>query len=253
MDPLHPLRISVCQHVPFEGPAAIAAWFRARGHRVSTHGLWLQHRLPTVGESDLLVVMGGPMGLVDLDEYRWMRDEIDTIARFIAADVPVLGVCLGAQLIASSLGARVYRGRHREIGWWPVAFPRAVAPPGWDPWLTALPARATVLHWHADTFDLPTGATRVAASAASANQGFVYGTSTVALQFHLESTAESVRSLARASGGEIGGGPYEVSRSRAEEQLVLGEHRHGAGARSILGSLLETLERHAGAIRARTR
>lgn len=120
----------------------------------------------------------------------------------IAIGKPVLGVCLGAQLIASALGARVYRNIHKEIGWFPVTLtPEGIKSELFKGW----PARFPALQWHGDTFDIPANAIKIASSKACANQAFEYGRCTVALQFHIESTAESVERLLTNSRNEIVG------------------------------------------------
>ena len=237
------MRIAVLQHVPFEGPAAVAEWFRLRGHTVTVYPLWAARGLPRPGDFDLLVVMGGPMGVYDTDAHPWLVGELRLIAESVKRGIPTLGICLGAQLLAAALGARVYPGRWREIGWWPVEFEAAAddAPPRWRPHLLRLPARATVLHWHGDTFDLPPGAIRLASSRLYPNQAFLYRDHALGLQFHLESTPSSVAALTRASAAEIGGGPGEPAPARAPADLQAGAIRHGGYARTLLALFLEAL------------
>ena len=177
MMPLHrPLRVSVLQHVPFEGPASAGSWLRARGHHVRIHRLWLDDAPPTPESTDLAVIMGGPMAVYESDRYRWMARETHAIERLLEARVPLLGICLGAQLVASALGATVYPAPTKEIGWWPVEFSaRTDVDPSWHRFLSAVPARLTVMHWHADTFALPSGAVRFASTTVCPNQGFLYG------------------------------------------------------------------------------
>ena len=240
-----PLNVVVFQHVSFEGPAAIETWFTSRGHRVTINRRWLGDTIPDLAMIDALVVMGGPMSANDTRRCRWIEPEILAICEAVEAGVPVLGICLGAQLIARALGASVYPGREKEIGWWPVEFDVRGASPQWSGFLQTLPARATVMHWHGETFDLPEGATRLASSPACANQGFLLGSHVAALQFHLEGTTESTVNLTRMSGDDIENGTYQVCSSRAEATMRAGELRHGGGARVILAGLLEHIEREA--------
>ncbi|MFW6262258.1 MAG: type 1 glutamine amidotransferase [Spirochaetota bacterium] len=228
-----PLTVAVLQHVPFEGPARIRTWFEGRGHRVDVCHLWNAAPLPRVESTALLVVMGGPMSVSDTERHPWLTVEIELLRHALEEDVPVLGVCLGAQLLAAALGARVYPAAQKEIGWWPVTL---------DPLFGS--SRATVLHWHGDTFDLPPGARRVASSPVCPNQAFLAG-SGLGLQFHLESTTGSVRRLARACSHEIGGGTYQVRVAGAAAALERGALRHAGENAAILDRVLERLERDA--------
>jgi len=237
-----PLNILVLQHVPFEGPAAIETWFTARGHRVAIDRRWLGEELPDISAIDVLVVMGGPMSANDADRYPWLEPEVSAIRAAIDTGVPVLGICLGAQLIARALGAPVRRAAEKEIGWWPVEFDARGAAPEWSGFATSLPARATVMHWHGETFDLPADATRIAGSPLCENQGFLFGSNVVALQFHLESTSTSVVELTRMSGGDIEYGTYQIARSRADAAMRAGELTYGGGSRAILSALLDHME-----------
>lgn len=239
------LNVVILQHVSFEGPAAIASWFAARGHRAVTNRRWLGDELPDTADVDVLVVMGGPMSANDTDRYRWLEPEIRFIRNSIDSGVPVLGICLGAQLIARALGAAVRRSQEKEIGWWPVEFDVRDATPQWSGFLRTLPARATVMHWHGETFGLPAGAERIASSPVCANQGFVLGPRVAALQFHLESTEASIVNLTRMSGDDIEYGTYQPRRGCAEKTMRAGEREHGGASRAILSGLLEHIEREA--------
>ena len=200
------MRLHCLQHVAFEDLAAIAPWAQGRGWTITTTHLHAGQSLPAVDDLDWLVVMGGPMNIFEEDRHPWLAAEKHFIRRAVAAGKTVLGICLGAQLIADVLGAAVARGRHPEIGWFPVvkdaqADRSAVG--------RALPARFTAFHWHGDRFELPRGAVSLGSSAACECQGFVYAERVVALQFHLETTADSAAALVRHCGHEIGDGPYE--------------------------------------------
>ncbi len=191
------MRIDLLQHVPFEGPAAIAEWAQGRGHRLRATRLDQDQALPPAAEVEALIVMGGPMGVHDEEAYPWLAREKALIAEAVGSGRQVLGVCLGAQLIAHALGARVFRNPEKEIGWWPIE------------WTDARDTRAsTVFHWHGDTFDLPPGAVRLAASAACANQAFALGERVLGLQFHLEVTAESVRALVQNCASDLAPAPF---------------------------------------------
>lgn len=234
------MTILVTQHVPFEGPAAIARWAYETGHRIELCRLWAGDQLPDATEVAALVIMGGPMSIWEVDRHPWLTRERELISTMVAAGRPVLGICLGAQQIAAALGASVFRGHQKEIGFFPVE----LDPDGWRGLLSArtpLPSRTTVFHWHGDTFTLPETAAALASSPATPVQGFRVGTKTVALQFHLESTERSVVSLASAAGGEIGRGTYQVAPSHTLETLISDQRRHGGACNALLFALLDQL------------
>jgi len=192
----------VFQHAPFEGPAGIAAWLAARKASVGYTRFFEKPLLPSLKGLDLLIVMGGPMSVNDEEELPWLRDEKQLIREAIQSGLPVLGVCLGSQLIASASGARVYRGTQKEIGWFPI---KAVAT---EANVFHFPAEFQGFHWHGETYDLPPGAVRLAQSAVTANQAFQIGRRTLALQFHLEVTPEAVRAFVENCGDELHPAPY---------------------------------------------
>ncbi len=230
------MRIHFLQHVPFEGPARIATWARGRGHALATTALFRGDPLPRVRDFDWLVAMGGPMGVHDEAEYPWLIAEKKLIERTLRAGKAVLGVCLGAQLLADVLGARVFRNRHKEIGWFPAR--RA---PGAErsEIFRSLPGEFLVFHWHGDTFDLPAGALHGAESDGCWNQAFECGLAW-GLQFHLEATPASVGALLQNCSAEIGSGPFEQSPAEMRRDpnrfLVLGP---------LLDNVLEGIEKAA--------
>jgi len=184
------MRAHYLQHVPFEGLASIQPWLRAAGYEITNTRFFESARLPDLSEFDLLVVMGGPMSTNDESKFPWLVHEKQFIRSAIQARKSVLGVCLGAQLIASSMGARVYQNHFKEIGWFPV---QGMPPP--DNSTFRFPSSVEVFHWHGETFDLPPSATRLARSEGCENQAFQLGRSVIGLQFHLETTPESAREI----------------------------------------------------------
>jgi GMP synthase-like glutamine amidotransferase len=193
------------QHVPFEGPAAIGHWAVQRGAPLTLTRLFAREPLPPLEDIDLLVVLGGPMSVNDEAQFDWLVREKRYVRNAIASGKRILGVCLGAQLIASALGARVYANAEREIGWWPVSrTPEAATHPLAGHW----PDQFTPLHWHSETFDLPAGAVGLAQSRACLHQAFAAGDRVLGLQFHLESTPESVQALAQYCPGDLAPGTY---------------------------------------------
>lgn len=192
-------------HVPFEGPGIIADWTGEKGYKLHYTRFYQEDALPDAAAVDMLIIMGGPMNVFDFHIHSWMEDEIAWVKDFIETGKPVLGICLGAQIIASALGEEVYPGPHKEIGWHNLQFFPSM---GDFKICKDLPVTRKVFHWHGDTFNVPVGATRIAGSQAFPNQGFVYGKHAVALQFHLEATPESVKELVENCRDELVEGPY---------------------------------------------
>jgi GMP synthase-like glutamine amidotransferase len=195
------VRVNVLRHVPFEGLGSIESWLTRQGAHVHETRLFAQDPLPEPGTFDLLVIMGGPMSVNNEDRFAWLRTEKQTVGDAIAGGIPVLGICLGAQLIASALGARVYPNPVREIGWFPVEGVHASA-------TYRFPAACTVFHWHGETFDLPPGAVRLARSAGCENQAFQVKEHVIGLQFHPEMTMDGARALVENCRDEMTPGPY---------------------------------------------
>jgi len=177
----------VLSHVPFEDLGSLQSELERRSFAIETiHAATAQFPLPEAAHCDLLVVLGGPVGVYDSEDYPFLAGEIDCLRQRLAARKPTLGICLGAQLMAAALDARVYPGNAgAEIGWFPIQ-PAAEPAPEWFAPLLAPGLR--LLHWHGDTFDLPVGATRLAKSHLYENQAFIVGKSALALQFHPEVT-----------------------------------------------------------------
>jgi len=194
------MRIHYFQHVPFEGPAVVGQWVRSKGHTFTATKFFQDSILPDIRDIDLLVILGGPMGVYDEEIYPWLAGEKAFIHDAVENGKTVVGICLGAQFIADVLGAKVYRGPHREIDWFPIELTREAVSTGI---FGFLPERFTVFHWHGDTFDLPDGAVHLARSEGCENQAFLYNRRVLGLQFHLESTMESVRDIVRNCGHEI--------------------------------------------------
>lgn len=205
------MRIQVLQHVPFEGPAGIADWARARGHRLAIVHLYEGEPPPDPVHYDWLVVMGGPMSVGDETAHPWLVPEKSAIRQAIDAGRTVVGICLGAQLIAEVLGGRVYPNPEREIGWLPVE----LTEPGRTSTLFAtVPPTIQVFHWHGDTFELPPHAVHLARSPACINQAYLWDGRVLGLQFHLESTPESVAALVRECADELVPGVHIQSAER---------------------------------------
>jgi GMP synthase-like glutamine amidotransferase len=217
------MKVHVLQHVPFEGLGSIAGWVDARGARVTWTRFFREARLPALGEVDLLIALGGPMSVNDEAVRPWLRAEKQFVREALTRGIAVLGVCLGAQLIASALGARVVPNPVKEIGWFPIEAVEAIqVARGSAP----MPRTCTVFHWHGETFELPPGAIRLARSAGCENQAFQLGRNVVGVQFHLESTPETVRALVHHCAADLVPGPYVQS---GQQLLATPEIAYAAG------------------------
>jgi len=226
------MNIHWIQHVPFEGLASLEPMLLEKGHTLDCTRLYRDEKFPAVADIDWLIVMGGPMGIYDDDQYAWLSREKKFIEQAVHAEKTVLGICLGAQLIADILGAKVYKNVYREIGWFPIE--RTTDSTLLGP---VLPERVEVFHWHGHTFDIPEGATRVAASEACANQGFVYKDRVIGFQFHLETTLQSATALIEHCGDELDGSSYV----QTAEQIFAGPDRFRQINR-LMDNILNCLE-----------
>ena len=227
------MKIHYLQHVPFEDPANILVWAENRGHTVSKTLLYDGAVLPPMDDFDWLVIMGGPMNIYEEESHPWLVEEKKFIEQAISGGKTVLGICLGAQLIADILGGRVYKNKYKEIGWYPVALTGEAKN---SPVFGALPDKFTAFHWHGDTFDLPPGAVRVAESEGCANQGFEYDGRVIGLQFHLESSLESIKRLIRHCSAELVEGKY--IQNPAE---MLSQNGNLAEIRGVMNLLLDNM------------
>ena len=213
------MNVHILQHVAFEGPGSIADWCAARNARITTTRLYDGDALPNVDPLDLLIVLGGPMSVHDEPALPWLRAEKRFLASALEKGKAVLGICLGAQLLAHVGGARVYANPEREIGWFDIErAPEAVGPFGF-------PQRLTVFHWHGETFDIPSGARRLARSEACENQAFAWGDRVIGLQFHLETTPRSAEMLIEHARVDLRPGRYVQSEA---DLLATPPHRYAA-------------------------
>ncbi len=228
------MRVHCFQHVPFEGLGLIEPWLRARGHEIATTRWWAGEAAPAADDYDWLIVMGGPMNIYQHRDHPWLVAEKVAIAEACAAGKRVLGVCLGAQLIADALGGKVFQNAEREIGWWPLC---AVSGAGER---FRISDGAMVLHWHGDTYSLPPGARRLAESAACAEQAFAWGARVLGLQFHVEMDARAVAEIAAGCADELRGGGRWV---QSAEELAAGAQAHRASSAALLDQLLTAMDR----------
>jgi GMP synthase-like glutamine amidotransferase len=230
------MKIHWFQHVPFEGLGKIGPWLSARGHEITGTRFYAGERPGLAAAAcDWLVVMGGPMNIYQYRDHPWLRVEKQAIRARLDAGARVLGVCLGAQLIADVLGAKIYQNAEREIGWLPVR-----ATDGGEKEPLAFPGgESLVFHWHGDTFDLPAGAARLASSEGCVNQAFAVGARVLGLQFHLEMGAEEVARICEKCADELVPGRHV----RGAEQILAQTPSAEPGAGRLLHRLLERMER----------
>ncbi len=200
------MRVHYLQHVSFEGIAGIGDWLKEKhpAAKLTRTKLFNNEPLPQVKEIDWLFVMGGPMNIYEETAYPWLVAEKVFIQQAIEADKMVFGVCLGAQIIADLLGKKNYKNSAREIGWYEVTPPTNVEKNKRETLLDPIFAHSPeVLHWHGETFDIPTEAQWCVQSKVCPHQGFVYQGRVVGLQFHLEMTPQAAKKICAGCASEL--------------------------------------------------
>jgi GMP synthase (glutamine-hydrolysing) len=211
-------KVYVLQHHPAENLGNIADALEAAALAWQYVRIFDGHPVPaSIKGAGGLIVMGGPMGVYETERYPWLADEMKLIQDAVAQDRPVLGVCLGAQIVAAALGAKVEKNpAGKEIGWHPVKLAEAAHD---DRLMRDLPVAFTPFHWHGDIFELPAGAVALASSDKTPCQAFRYGANVYAFQFHFEVTREGVAAMAAAW-------PRELDKEGiASEQMIAASDR----------------------------
>ena len=196
------MRVHWLQHVPFENLGSIEQWIKNNGYSVASTRLYADDPLPSVDEFDFLIIMGGPMSVHDEKHYPWLKMEKRFIKEAMDRGRTVLGICLGAQLIAQALGAAVYKNTEKEIGWFPI---NHIASGEQSGFFDLMSDRATVFHWHGETFSVPQKAVLLGSSDACENQGFMWEERVFAFQFHLETTSQSAHDIVANCSGDLSG------------------------------------------------
>lgn len=217
----------VLRHLAFEDAGLFAAPLRERGYTIREVDAGANAAPAELEFADLLIVCGGPIGVYETDRYPFLADEIKALQRRLEAKRPTLGLCLGAQLMAAALGARVYPGCKKELGWAPLQLSAAGQASSLGV-LSGLP----VLHWHGDTFDLPEGASLLASTALYPHQAFAYGRHALALQFHAEADWRRIEQWLIGHTGELSGAGIDINALRAAS------HQHGPALESAAAQLL---------------
>jgi GMP synthase (glutamine-hydrolysing) len=222
-------KVWVLQHHPAENLGAIAEALESAALAWQYVRVFDGRPVPTdMKGAGGLIVMGGPEAVYQLDRYPYLRDEIALIENALKAGRPVLGVCLGSQLLAAALGANVRRAAHKEIGWYPVRLRSAAKD---DRLLGGVPEEFVACHWHSDIFDLPAGAVPLASSELTELQGFRYGENAWGLMFHAEMTAQIVAALV----SEFGEGLKRVGIDG--DEILASAPRHLADLSKIAGTI----------------
>ena len=227
------MQILSLMHVPFEDAANLGVWAAQRGHTVEAVHVYAGQALPAAGDVDGVFVMGGPMNIYEQAEHPWLAAEKCLLAECVEAGKILLGVCLGAQLLADVLGGKVMQNAQKEIGWYEVTRTEAA---GRSPLADVLPERFWAFHWHGDTFAIPPGATLLASSQACANQAFLYGDRILGLQFHLEYTADSIEKMLTHCADELTDGPHIQPATRIRDG-----YNHLSCTQTLLWNLLDRL------------
>jgi GMP synthase-like glutamine amidotransferase len=229
------LRYQVLQHVSFETAGLLGEVVRESGHSIGVTRIFEEERMPGVVDFDVLIVMGGPMSVHDEVEYPWLADEKRLIAAAIQEGKKVLGICLGAQLIAEVCGGRVHGNPEKEIGFWPVKWVGEGAGSVGAGDTAERSAGEVVFHWHGETFDLPPGAELLASSDVCVNQAFRIGDRVLGIQFHPEVTPEIIRAMVEHEGWELVEAGFVQGRDRiltGAEEMEEGRGM-GRGVRGI--------------------
>lgn len=187
-------------HVTYEGIGCIENWLIANSFNITYTHLYKNELLPDIEDIHFLIIMGGPMSVYETDKYSWISDEMSFMRKAIDMGKPVLGICLGSQLLAAVLGAKVYPNKHKEIGWYDIYKTETGEK---SLLLKGFPKQVPVFHWHGDTFDLPELCEQLFYSEYTENQAFQYKTNVLGLQFHLESTEETLAIMIKEGWAEI--------------------------------------------------
>lgn len=200
---MKPFQVQIFQHVPFEGPAQMETGLEKAGGILSRTRWFLGEQPPPMDTCDFLLILGGPMSVNDEAGTSWLVEEKEAIRAALKTGIPMLGLCLGAQLIAEVLGGKITRNPEPEIGWFPVE-----GLPQTEEHVFSFPPEFIAFHWHGETFSLPPGVHHLARSKACENQAFQAGRNIIGLQFHLETTPEAAQALVTHARDEMVKAPF---------------------------------------------
>ncbi len=235
------LNVHIFQHVKSDLPQSITEWLEMRGHSYEVTKFPLDPKLPEMDDFDWLIVLGGPMSVHDEDSIPWLKTEKEFIKQAIASEKPILGFCLGGQLVAEALGANVYKSKLPEIGWHPVYTKRGF---GNNKIFKYFPDTFTAFHWHSESFSLPEGAKVVASSPACENQIIVYNSNIVAMQCHLELDTEIIEKYLSKSADSLIKEDYIQSADEIRSNM-----NYAHISNDLLREVLSKMEKEARAVR----
>ncbi len=224
------MKVHFIQHVPFEIPGYITEYFVKEKNQSSVTQIFKNEELPDIDSIDFLVVLGGPMSANDEDKINWLTGEKKYIEKFLKTDKPLLGICLGAQIIANVLGAKISVNEEKEIGWFDIR--QKVKILGGND-------TEKVFHWHGETFDLPKGSTRLAESRICRNQGFKYGNNVCGIQYHLEMTPHSVDLILNNCRDDLTKGNYIQPEETIKELAAVYCERTNILMKNLLDNILK--------------
>jgi GMP synthase-like glutamine amidotransferase len=229
------MKIHYIKHAPFEGLGSMEGYFLSKGDLLTCTKLYKNNYIfPSIEDIDWLIIIGGPMGVYDTSDYPWLIQEKTFIKSMIDSGKIVIGVCLGAQLIADVLGAKVYKNKYREIGWFPLTRSKEATTSKLG---NIFPETINTFHWHGDTFDLPKNAILLASSEACKNQAFSIDGRIFGFQFHFEATPDFVKQLIVNCANELDGSKYVQSREK-----ILSNHNHFDKINLVMKAILNKLE-----------
>ena len=203
-------------HTPYEEPGYIVEWAKEKGHNLSTTSFYKPFTLPKSEELNWLIIMGGPMGVYDEDKYPWLIEEKRFIKQAIENGKIVLGICLGSQLIAEVLGAKVFPNKHKEIGWFKIKTTEEAAK---NDIFNFLPEETIVFHWHGDTYNLPPGAVHLAESEVCKSQAFIFNEKVIGLQFHIEVTDKLLSDMLSGGNDELAKNTYVQTEDKIRDGM----------------------------------
>lgn len=222
------MRINILQHTPNEKAGSILEWAKQHQHDVYTYHPYQFGKLPMANDTDMLVILGGPMS--PNDDLPWIKQEYELVSSLLDKKIPMLGVCFGAQLIAKILGGKVVKAPAKEVGWAPVYLQTNIIP--------NVPEKALVLHWHEDMFEIPEKAQLLFSSDHVKNQGYIYQNNVIGLQFHFEPLDDNVKEIVVNDYPYINGSVLNQTKDEIIQRRVPKENR------DIIFKLLDYISTH---------
>lgn len=216
------MRLHHLTHVPFEGLAQIEDWAQSRKLQISQTKMYELEPLPNHSDYEFLVIMGGSMSVYEEDKYKWLIEEKRFVKEAIEQGKKILGICLGSQILAEVLGAKVYKNKEKEIGFWNLYRDSASK----YEFFNSFPEELKTFHWHGDTYDIPENAERLFYSDATKNQGFIYQNNVIGLQFHIDLGRDHLLNMLNHCRDDITTGEFVQSEDIIKSKLDLNTNLH---------------------------